>query len=209
MRKTIAIAGNIGVGKSTLVEFLSRTYDISPYYEPSEDNPYLPDFYQDMSRWAFHSQLYFLSNKFRIHQELDRMPGVVVLDRTIFEDAEVFATALYEMRKIDERDWATYRQFYKTILDAIQPPDLMIYLKCSMRTLRKRIRLRGRAMEQGMPLSYLKRLERLYDNWIGSYDMGEVLILETDDLDYIHAAGRSGSGGGIDRFFSSVPGYLG
>jgi deoxyadenosine/deoxycytidine kinase len=186
MRKTIAIAGNIGVGKSTLVEFLSRTYDISPYYEPSEDNPYLPDFYQDMSRWAFHSQLYFLSNKFRIHQELDRMPGLVVLDRTIFEDAEVFATALYEMRKIDERDWATYREFYKTILDAIQPPDLMIYLKCSMRTLRKRIRLRGRAMEQGMPLSYLKRLERLYDNWIGSYDMGEVLILETDDLDYIH-----------------------
>ncbi len=186
MRKTIAIAGNIGVGKSTLVEFLSRTYDISPYYEPSEDNPYLPDFYQDMSRWAFHSQLYFLSNKFRIHQELDRMPGLVVLDRTIFEDAEVFATALYEMRKIDERDWATYREFYKTILDAIQPPDLMIYLKCSMRTLRKRIKLRGRAMEQGMPLSYLKRLERLYDNWIGSYDMGEVLILETDNLDYIH-----------------------
>jgi deoxyadenosine/deoxycytidine kinase len=186
MRKTIAIAGNIGVGKSTLVEFLSRTYDISPYYEPSEDNPYLPDFYQDMSRWAFHSQLYFLSNKFRIHQELDRMPGLVVLDRTIFEDAEVFATALYEMRKIDERDWATYREFYKTILDAIQPPDLMIYLKCSMRTLRKRIRLRGRAMEQGMPLSYLKRLERLYDNWIGSYDMSEVLILETDNLDYIH-----------------------
>jgi deoxyadenosine/deoxycytidine kinase len=186
MRKTIAIAGNIGVGKSTLVEFLSRTYDISPYYEPSEDNPYLPDFYQDMSRWAFHSQLYFLSNKFRIHQELDRMPGLVVLDRTIFEDAEVFATALYEMRKIDERDWATYREFYKTILDAIQPPDLMIYLKCSMRTLRKRIRLRGRVMEQGMPVSYLKRLERLYDNWIGSYDMGEVLILETDDLDYIH-----------------------
>ena len=103
MRRSIAIAGNIGVGKSTLVEFLSRTYGIAPYYEPSEDNPYLPDFYQDMNRWAFHSQLYFLSNKFRIHQELDRMPGLVVLDRTIFEDAEVFATALYEMRKIDRR----------------------------------------------------------------------------------------------------------
>jgi len=186
MRKTIAIAGNIGVGKSTLVEFLSRTYGISPYYEPNEDNPYLPDFYGDMKRWAFHSQLYFLSNKFRIHQELDKMPGLVVLDRTIFEDAEVFATALYEMRKIDKRDWATYCDFYKTILDAIKPPDLMIYLRCSMRTLRKRIRLRGRAMEQDVPLSYLKRLERLYDEWIESYDMGEVLILETDDLDYIH-----------------------
>ena len=186
MRKTIAIAGNIGVGKSTLVEFLSRTYGISPYYEPNEDNPYLPDFYKDMKRWAFHSQLYFLSNKFRIHQELDKMPGLVVLDRTIFEDAEVFATALHEMRKIDKRDWATYRDFYTAILEAINPPDLMIYLRCSMRTLRKRIRLRGRAMEQDIPLSYLKRLDRLYDQWIESYDMGEVLILETDNLDYIH-----------------------
>ena len=186
MRKTIAIAGNIGVGKSTLVEFLSRTYGISPYYEPSEDNPYLPDFYDDMRRWAFHSQLYFLSNKFRIHQELDRIPGLVVLDRTIFEDAEVFATALFEMRKIDKRDWQTYRDFYRTILAAIRPPDLMIYLRCSMRTLRKRIRLRGRAMEQDIPLSYLKRLERLYEDWISSYDLGEVLVLDTDDLDYIH-----------------------
>ena len=186
MRKAIAIAGNIGVGKSTLVEFLSRTYGISPYYEPSEDNPYLPDFYDDMRRWAFHSQLYFLSNKFRIHQELDRMPGLVVLDRTIFEDAEIFATALFEMRKIDKRDWQTYWDFYQTILAAIRPPDLMIYLRCSMRTLRKRIRLRGRAMEQDMPLVYLKRLERLYESWISSYDLGEVLILDTDNLDYIH-----------------------
>ena len=186
MRKSIAIAGNIGVGKSTLVEFLSRTYGISPYYEPSEDNPYLPDFYGDMKRWAFHSQLYFLSNKFRIHQELDRMPGLVVLDRTIFEDAEVFATALYEMRKIDKRDWETYRNFYDTILEAIKPPDLMVYLRCSMRTLRRRIKLRGRAMEQDMPVAYLKRLERLYEAWISSYDLGEVLVLETDNLDYIH-----------------------
>lgn len=186
MRRSIAIAGNIGVGKSTLVEFLSRTYGIAPYYEPSEDNPYLPDFYQDMKRWAFHSQLYFLSNKFRIHQELDRMPGLVVLDRTIFEDAEVFATALYEMRKIDRRDWETYWDFYQTILDAIRPPDLMIYLRCSMRTLRKRIKLRGREMEADMPLSYLKRLERLYDSWIENYELGEVLVLETDNLDYIH-----------------------
>lgn len=186
MRKAIAIAGNIGVGKSTLVEFLSRTYGISPYYEPNEDNPYLPDFYRDMGRWAFHSQLYFLSNKFRIHQELDRMPGLVVLDRTIFEDAEIFATALHEMKNIDDRDWATYRAFYQSILDAIEPPDLMIYLRCSMRTLRKRIKLRGRAMEQDVPLAYLKRLERLYDRWIESYDLSEVLVLETDNLDYIH-----------------------
>ena len=186
MRRSIAIAGNIGAGKSTLVEFLSRTYGLSPFYEPSEDNPYLPDFYNDMQRWSFHSQLYFLSNKFRLHQELDRAPGVVVLDRTIFEDAEVFATALHEMKRMDDRDWQTYWGFYQSILDAIKPPDLMIYLRCSMRTLRKRIRLRGREMEQGVPLSYLKRLERLYEKWIHSYTMSDVLVLETDRLDYIN-----------------------
>jgi len=186
VRRSIAISGNIGAGKSTLVEFLSRTYGISPFYEPSEDNPYLPDFYKDMQRWSFHSQLYFLSNKFRLHQELDRAPGVVVLDRTIFEDAEVFATALHEMKRMDDRDWQTYWGFYQSILDAIKPPDLMIYLRCSMRTLRKRIRLRGREMEQGVPLSYLKRLERLYEKWIHSYTMSDVLVLETDRLDYIN-----------------------
>ena len=186
MRRSIAIAGNIGVGKSTLVEFLSRTYGIQPFYEPSEDNPYLPDFYKDMQRWSFHSQLYFLSNKFRLHQALDETTGVVVLDRTIFEDAEIFATALRDMRRMDKRDWETYWGFYQSILKAIKPPDLMIYLRCSMRTLRKRIRLRGREMEQDVPLSYLKRLDRLYENWIGSYTMSDVLILETDNLDYIH-----------------------
>ncbi len=186
MKRSIAIAGNMGSGKSTLVEFLSRTYGVTPFYEPNDENPYLKDFYKDMKRWAFQSQLYFLSNKFRLHQELDRQPGVVALDRTIFEDAEIFATALHQMRKISKRDWQTYQSFYGAILDAIRPPDLMIYLRCSMRTLRQRIRLRGRKMEQDVPLSYLKRLERLYDNWIDSYTMSEVLVLETDRLDYIH-----------------------
>ena len=101
MKRSIAIAGNMGSGKSTLVEFLSHTYGVMPFYEPNDENPYLADFYKDMKRWAFQSQLYFLSNKFRLHQELDRQPGVVALDRTIFEDAEVFATALYQMRKTD------------------------------------------------------------------------------------------------------------
>ncbi len=184
-RRSIAIAGNMGSGKSTLVEFLSLTYGAQPFYEPNEANPYLPDFYRDMKRWAFHSQLYFLSNKFRLHQELDQAPGVVVLDRTIYEDAEIFATALMEMRKIDRRDWDTYCGFYQVILNAIRPPDLMIYLRCSMRTLRKRIRLRGRKMEQEIPLSYFKRLERLYEAWIKDYSHSELLVLETDNLDYI------------------------
>jgi deoxyadenosine/deoxycytidine kinase len=185
-RKTIAIAGNIGSGKSSLVEFLTRTYGIEPFYEPNDENPYLPDFYQDMKSWAFHSQLYFLSNKFRIHQELDQMAGVVVLDRTIFEDAEIFATALHRMRKFNGRDWDTYWNFYQIILNAIRPPDLMIYLKCPMRTIRQRIRMRGRKMEQDIPLSYLKHLDRLYEEWIGGYSMGEVLVLDSGKLDYIN-----------------------
>ena len=186
MKRSIAIAGNMGTGKSTLVDFLAKTYGVMPFYEPNDENPYLGDFYKDMKRWAFQSQLYFLSNKFRLHQELDRQPGVVALDRTIFEDAEIFATALHQMRKISKRDWATYQGIYGAILDAIKPPDLLIYLRCSMRTLRKRIRLRGRAMERDVPLAYLKRLERLYEEWIASYKMSDVLVLETDKLDYIH-----------------------
>jgi deoxyadenosine/deoxycytidine kinase len=184
-RKFIAIAGNIGAGKSSLLEFLTSTFDVAPFYEPNESNPYLKDFYGDMRRWAFQSQLFFLSSKFRIHQAADRLPGVVIQDRTIFEDAEIFATALHQMRKIDKRDWDTYWAFYQTILTAIKPPDLMIYLRCSMRTLRRRIRLRGRAMEQDIPLSYLKRLERLYEDWIARYTLGDVLILDSERLDFV------------------------
>ncbi len=186
MKRSIAIAGNMGTGKSTLVEFLHRTYGVAPFYEPNDENPYLADFYKDMKRWAFQSQLYFLSNKFRLHQELDRQPGVVALDRTIFEDAEIFATALYQMRKISKRDWETYQDLYQAILDAIRPPDLLIYLRCSMRTLRQRIRLRGRHMERDVPPAYLRRLDTLYEQWIGSYTMSDVLVLETDRLDYIN-----------------------
>ena len=185
-RKTIAIAGNIGTGKSSLVDFLSRTYGVQPFYEPNDENPYLPDFYKDMKRWAFHSQLYFLSNKFRMHQQLENSDGVVVLDRTIYEDAEIFATALHDMRHFTGRDWETYWNFYQVIINAIRPPDLMIYLRCSMRTLRRRIRLRGREMEKDIPLAYLKRLESLYEQWLDGYRQGEILVLETDKLDYIN-----------------------
>ncbi len=184
-RKFIAIAGNIGSGKSSLLDFLTNSYDVSPFYEPNDQNPYLPDFYKDMKRWAFQSQLFFLSNKFRIHQEADRTAGVVIQDRTIFEDAEIFATALHQMRKIDNRDWQTYWSFYQTILEAIQPPDLMIYLRCPMRTLRRRISLRGREMERNIPLSYLKRLESLYENWIAEYSLSDVLVLESDKLNFV------------------------
>lgn len=185
-QKIIGIAGNIGAGKTSLVEFLTSTYHITPFYEPNDNNPYLDDFYRDMKRWAFHSQLYFLSSKFKIHQQLEQTPGVVIQDRTLFEDVEIFATALHQMRKINQRDWDTYYNFYRSIQRAIKPPDLMIYLKCPMRTTRKRIKLRGRKMEQDMPLSYLKRLESLYQNWIARYDKSRLLVIETDRLDYVN-----------------------
>jgi deoxyadenosine/deoxycytidine kinase len=184
-KRTIAIAGNIGAGKTSLVEFLTSTYDITPFYEPNDENPYLEDFYKDMKRWSFHSQLYFLSNKFRIHQQVDTTPGVVVQDRTIFEDVEIFATALHQMKQINHRDWKTYHDFYQSITASIKPPDLMIYLKCSIRTIRKRIKIRGRKMEQDIPLSYLKRLDRLYENWIKNYSMSKILVIESDKLDYM------------------------
>lgn len=181
----IAVAGNIGAGKSTLVDFLCRTYGIQPFFEPNDENPYLADFYGDMKAWGFHSQVYFLSHKFRIHQELDRTPGTVVQDRTIYEDAEIFATALHESGKMSDRDWRTYSELYETICSSIKPPDLMIFLRCSMKTLRHRIRIRGRAMEQDIPVAYLKLLDRLYDEWIKRYAKSEVLVLETDRLDYL------------------------
>jgi len=184
-RKFIAVAGNIGSGKSSLVDFLTCTYDVAPFYEPNDENPYLVDFYSDMRRWAFHSQMFFLANKFRMHMEADKMPGVVVQDRTIFEDAEIFATALHQMRKIEKRDWQTYWDFYQTILDAIHPPDLLIYVRAPIRTLRKRIRHRGRAMEQDISLNYLKRLERLYEDWVDQYTLSEILVIESDKLDYV------------------------
>ncbi len=184
-KRVIAIAGNIGAGKTSLVDFLTSTYNITPFYEPNDKNPYLEDFYKDMKRWSFHSQLYFLSNKFRIHQQVDNTDGVVVQDRTIFEDVEIFATALHQMKQISERDWKTYHDFYQSITASIRPPDLMIYLKCSIRTIRKRIKIRGRQMEQGIPLSYLKRLDKLYENWISNYTMSKVLVIDSGKLDYM------------------------
>ncbi len=184
-KRVIAIAGNIGAGKTSLVDFLTSTYNITPFYEPNDENPYLEDFYKDMKRWSFHSQLYFLSNKFRIHQQVDNTQGVVVQDRTIFEDVEIFATALHQMRKISQRDWKTYQDFYHSITASIRPPDLMIYLKCSIRTIRKRIKIRGRKMEQDIPLSYLRRLDKLYENWISNYTMSKVLVIDSGKLDYM------------------------
>jgi deoxyadenosine/deoxycytidine kinase len=184
-RRYIAVAGNIGSGKSTLVEFLSNTYGLRPYFEPNETNPYLVDFYGDMKRWSFHSQIYFLARKLRLHQELGQAKETVIQDRTIYEDAEIFAENLYRQRKMSERDYKTYRELYESIVRELRPPDVMIYLRCSLKTLKKRIRLRGRPEEQAIPHRYLARLEELYEGWFERYDLSKTLILETDQLDYL------------------------
>lgn len=182
----VAVAGNIGVGKSTLVDFLARQYRLAPHFEPNEQNPYLVDFYSDMPRWAFHSQVFFLAKKFRIHQELIRATQPVIGDRTIYEDAEIFAENLYRRKQMTKRDYLTYRELYEAIVEQLPPPDLMIYLKCSMRTLKRRIALRGRPEEQAIPTSYLKRLQDLYDGWFSRYKLSETVVIETDKLDYLH-----------------------
>ncbi|MBK7858848.1 MAG: deoxynucleoside kinase [Archangiaceae bacterium] len=184
-QKFIAIAGNIGAGKTELTRFLCRRYGLNPFYEPNDQNPYLADFYKDMKAWAFKSQVFFLTHKFRLHRDLERNDGTALQDRTIYEDAEIFAKNLHRTRKIDTRDWKTYWELYETIAQALKPPDLMIYLKCPVRTLKERIALRGREMEQDIPTVYLKRLNDLYEDWFKHYKMSPVLVLSTDKLDYL------------------------
>jgi deoxyadenosine/deoxycytidine kinase len=183
----IAVAGNIGCGKSTLVDFICRTYGVEPFFEPNAENPYLADYYADMKKWAFHSQIYFLAHKFRIHQDLDERRGVktVVQDRTIFEDAEVFAAYMHRSGYIDERDWQVYTDLYRTILKSLRPPDLMIYLRASVATIKKRVKLRARPEEQAIPTAYLRALNELYEEWLEGYDRSPTIVLETDKLDYL------------------------
>lgn len=184
-RRYIAVAGNIGSGKSSLVEFLCQRYDIKPFFEPNEQNPYLEDFYKDMKQWSFASQIYFLTAKFKLHQELDATTHNVIQDRTIWEDAEIFAENLFRQRLMSKRDYQTYRLLYEAIHDQIRTPDLMIYLRCPVRAVRKRIASRGRQMEQNIPVAYLRRLHHLYESWIENYTLSPLVIVPTNKLDYI------------------------
>ena len=184
-KRFIAVAGNIGAGKTELVSFLCRRYGLRPFFEPNDTNPYLEDFYGDMKAWAFRSQIYFLTHKFRLHREVMAEPGTVLLDRTIYEDAEIFARNLHQTGCIDDRDWKTYGELYASISQALDPPDLMIFLSCPVRTLRQRIAKRGRAMEQEIPAAYLRRLEGLYASWRQRYTLSPVIDLATDRLDYV------------------------
>lgn len=185
LKKYIVVAGNIGVGKSSLVDFLCKTYRLKPFFEPNDVNPYLDKFYKDMKAWAFHSQIHFLSHKFLIHQKLANEKNPVVQDRSIYEDAEIFATNLYRQRILSKRDYQTYYELYQTILNSLQPPDLLIYLKCPLRTIQKRIIQRGRQSEQNIPKSYLSRLNKLYEEWIERYQLSPVLTISTENMDYL------------------------
>jgi len=185
VKRFIAVAGNIGAGKSSLVEFLQVSHDFDPVYEPFMDNPYLDDFYGDMKRWAFHSQLYFLTHKFRLHLGLPERAGTVVQDRTIYEDAEIFCTNLHRSRHISKRDYTTYMELYESMRQVLRPPDLLIYLRCSVRAIRQRIKKRGRASEQNIPTTYLKRLNTLYEDWVDRYDASPVLVWDSERMDYL------------------------
>lgn len=183
--KTLAVSGNMGTGKSTLVAFLTNHFPIRPLFEPNDENPYLADFYADMPRWAFHSQVFFLIRKFHLHQEMARSPSPVILDRTIYEDAEVFAANLAQMGILTPREHRTYLALYETLVDLLRPPDLLIYLRCSIGAIRRRIALRGRPEERAVPDEYLKRLNRLYDRWFARYDRSPTLVIRTDRIDYV------------------------
>ena len=187
LRKYIAVAGNMGSGKSSLVKFLCDNYQVTPFFEPNEENPFLKDFYTDMKRWAFHSQMYFLAVKFRIHQQLEEACSrvTVVQDRTIYEDAEIFALNLYRSRRMTKREFQTYQALYRSILESLRPPDLMIYLRASTRTVRKRIKLRGRPEEQNVPLAYVRRLNQLYEEWFDGFNLAPTETIETDNMDYV------------------------
>jgi deoxyadenosine/deoxycytidine kinase len=181
----VGIAGNIGVGKSTLTGLLSRRLGWEAFYEAVSDNPYLSDFYEDMSRWSFHSQVYFLSHRLRHHWQLVERAGSVLQDRTVYEDAEIFARNLYDQGMMDRRDYASYRDLYEIAITILPPPDLMVYLQASVPVLRERICRRGRTYEQAMAPGYLERLNRLYEEWSLSFTLCPVLALQTDAIDLV------------------------
>lgn len=182
----VAIAGNIGVGKSSLTARLAESFGWTPFFEAVDDNPYLADFYDDMRRWSFHSQIYFLSRRLRHHSDLIQHPNSVIQDRSVYEDAEIFARTLYEQGDMDERDYRSYRELYTVMVDLVPPPDLMVYLQASVPTLQARIASRGRDFERSISADYLAQLNHLYDEWIADFTLCPVLTLDANQLDFVH-----------------------
>lgn len=182
--KHVAIAGNIGAGKTTLCGLLGHHFGWEVHYESAEDNPYLSDFYDDMQRWSFNLQVYFLHHRFRQIVEIQNGERTVIQDRTIYEDATIFAPNLYGMGLMTQRDFESYSQLFELMTSRIQPPDLLIYLKAGIGTLVAHIESRGRDYEGSMSLDYLKQLNRRYEDWIASYTDGNILIIDVDEVDF-------------------------
>ena len=181
----IAIAGNIGVGKSTLATLLSQRLEWEPFLEGVSDNPYLADFYADMEKWSFHSQIFFLARRLRNHRQLLTRPNSVIQDRTVYEDAEIFARNLYLQHLMSERDYATYTDLYRAVTAILPPPNLVIYLRASVPTLVARIQQRGRTFEQQIAEEYLTRLNELYESWYEHFSLCPVLAVPADRLDFV------------------------
>jgi deoxyadenosine/deoxycytidine kinase len=183
--KHIAIAGNIGAGKTSLCTRLGRHFTWDVHYEDADNNPYLSDFYNDMRRWAFNLQIYFLNSRFKQIMQIQEGANTVIQDRTIYEDARIFAPNLHEMGLIENRDFRAYLDLFENMSQLIKPPDLLIYLKASIPTLVEHIQDRGREYEGNISLDYLKKLNKRYDAWIESYDSGNLLIINVDELDFM------------------------
>ena len=185
MKKFVAVAGNIGVGKSSLVELLSAQLGWEPFYEPVGENPYLADFYKDMRAWSFQSQIFFLSRRLRAHRQLTDHPTSAIQDRSVYEDAEIFAYNLYLQKHMVERDYNTYCELYQVLTQFLPPPDLVVYLRATVDTLVQRIANRGRDYEQQIEREYLTRLNSLYETWIENFTLCPVLTVPADDLNYV------------------------
>jgi len=180
----IAVAGNIGAGKTTLSGLLAKHYKWTPHYEGVDENPYLDDFYNDMQRWSFNLQVYFLNSRFKQIIDIQKSKKTVIQDRTIYEDAEIFAPSLHSMGLMSTRDFKNYKTLFDIMVSLIKPLDLLIYLRAEVPTLVKQIQKRGREYENSIRLDYLKQLNDRYENWIKGYKMGKSLIINVDNLDF-------------------------
>ncbi|TSJ40611.1 deoxynucleoside kinase [Mucilaginibacter corticis] len=180
----IAVVGNIGAGKTTLTELLAKNYGWDPLYEAVDNNPYLEDFYSDMKRWSFNLQIFFLNSRYRQIIDIQKSGRNIIQDRTIYEDAYIFAENLHDMGLMTSRDYENYESIFDNITEYIKPPDLLVYLKASVPTLVNNIQRRGREYEIGIRIDYLSKLNEKYDKWINNYKLGKLLILDKDNLDF-------------------------